>query len=132
MVLVSSSPHLQSLKHLIDNGGDGKGYPVLPAGRERYSQVLVVQFYPKAGIEGMGEHLLPLGLHDLVAGEPSPEHVKDFLRRDPALRAEHQRLRDGLDGERHDDLVRRLDDLPRPDKTDVGDGISHPPRSRRP
>ena len=43
------------LKHLIDNGGDGKSYPVLPTGRERYPQILVVQFYPKAGIEGMRE-----------------------------------------------------------------------------
>ena len=75
MVLVPSSPHLQCLKHLIDNSGDGKGYPVLPAGRKRYPQILVVQFYPKAGIEGMREELLPLDLHDLIARESSPKNI---------------------------------------------------------
>ena len=85
MVLIPSSPNLQSLKHLIHDRRDGKSYPVLPAGRERYPQILMVQFYPKARIEGMFEHLLPLDLHDLVTGESAPEHVQDFLRGNPTF-----------------------------------------------
>src|ERR687886_1612634 len=75
VVQIPSSPHLQVLKHLIYDGRDRKDYPVLPSRRERYPQILVVQFYPKAGIEGMLEHLLPLDLHDFVAGEPPAEYV---------------------------------------------------------
>ena len=70
MVLAPSSQHLQGLKHLIDDRGDGKGHPVLPAGRKRYPQILVVQFYPKAGIEGMPEHLLLVARTDLGRGAP--------------------------------------------------------------
>ena len=69
MVLIPSSPHLQCLKHLVHDRRDGKGCPVLPAGRERYPQILVVQFYPKAGIEGVRGQLLPLKALSTSAGQ---------------------------------------------------------------
>jgi hypothetical protein len=69
MVLIPSSPHLQCLKHLVHDRRDGKGYPILPAGRERYPQILVVQFYPKAGIEGARDQLLPLKALSTSAGQ---------------------------------------------------------------
>src|SRR4028118_2219166 len=87
-------PHGQ--EHLVDDGRDWQRDAVLPPGRERYAEVLVVQLRAETGVEVVGEELLALDLHHLVARQPATEDVQDLLRRNPALRAEHQRLRDRL------------------------------------
>src|SRR3954463_3572013 len=55
----------------------------------------------------------------IVAGStPAFEHLP---RARAGLRAEHEPLGDGLDRQRDDDLVARLDDLPGADRPDVHD-----------
>src|SRR3954447_6288806 len=125
MVPVALPLRLQYLQHLIHDGRNWQRHPVLSARRQSYPQILVVQFYPKAGIEGMIQELLSLGLHNLVPGEPPREYVQDLGRLHPRLRPEHQRLGDRLDGQGDHDLVGRLHDLPRPGRTDVSNSLPH-------
>ncbi len=49
--LITLSFHPQGLEHLVQDRRHRQGHPVLPARRERYPQVLVVQVYPEPGGE---------------------------------------------------------------------------------
>src|ERR687893_93248 len=90
---------LHRKQHLVHDGRHGQHHPVLPPRRQSDPQVLVVQLRPKARVKLVGEELLPLDLHDLVAGETAREDVQDLLRRDPAFGTQNQRLAHRLDGE---------------------------------
>src|SRR3712207_4479687 len=79
---------LHRQEHLVHDGRHGEGYAVLAAGRQRYAEVLVVQLGAEAGVEGVGEELLALDLHHLVAREAAAQDVQDLLRRYPARRSE--------------------------------------------
>ena len=79
-----------------------------------------------AGLEVVLDEALALDLHDPVRREPAGEDVEDQLRRDARLRAEDERLADRGVGERDDDLVARLHDLPGAVRADVDD-----PRAER-
>src|SRR3712207_2178312 len=125
VVLAAPALPLHRQEHLIHDRRYGQHHAVLPARRERYTEVPVVQLRPETGIELVGEELLPLDLHDLVAGEASREDVEDFFGGDPAFGTQNQRLADSLDGERHHYLVGRLGYLAGSRGPDVVHGGPH-------
>src|SRR5215217_5843025 len=98
-------------EHLVHDGRDWQGHTVLPARCKGYTQILVVQFYPETRLEVVGKELLLLGLFFLDGCQAPRERLHQLLRRDPAPGAKHECLGDSLDGERHHDLVARLDHL---------------------
>src|SRR3712207_970908 len=125
VVLVAPALPLHLEEHLVDDRGHGQDHPVLPARRERYPEVLVVQLGAEARIEGVGEELLALDLHDLVAGEPAREDVEDLLGADCTLGTQNEGLAYRLDGEGDYDLVGLLCSLARTRWTDVVHGLAN-------
>src|SRR5918997_867499 len=66
VILTAPALLLHHKQHLVHDGRHGQHHPVLPSRRQSNSQVLVVQLRAEAGIEGVGEELLPFDLHDLI------------------------------------------------------------------
>src|SRR5918992_3837893 len=125
VILAAPALLLHRQEHLVHDGGHGEHHPVLPARCQGDPEVLVVQLRAEAGIELVGEELLPFYLHDLVTCETAGEDVQNLFGGDAAFGTENERLADRLDGERHHDLVGRLGDLAGARGADVVDGSPH-------
>ena len=103
----------------------GIGEPDRPSRVQDDPRVLAVQPGAEPRLERTVQHPLAVHLQDLRSGEPAEErltHLRGVHAR--ALR-EHERLGDGLDRRRHDQLVARLRDLARAARTDVHDVLPH-------
>src|SRR3954451_16558001 len=124
VVTVAAAVASQRLQHLVDGRGARQRDAVLARGLQGDAEVLVVQVDAEAGREVVLEEVAAADLHDLVCREAAAEHLDDGRGIDAGLRAEHERLGDRLDPERDDDLVARLDDLARPDRSDVDDRLA--------
>src|SRR5829696_3633202 len=125
VVPVAPALGFRRFEHLVHDGRDRQGHTVLPARCKGYTQILVVQFYPETRLEVVGEELLLLGLHHRAARQPPRERLHQLLRRDSALRAQHERLGDSLNGKRDHDLVASLDHLTRPCRSHMCRHLAH-------
>src|SRR5918994_993697 len=97
----------------------------LPGSLQGQIEIFLVQLDAEARIEGALDHALAVQLEDARAGEAAHERLAHLGRVRPRLGGEEQRFADGLDGQRHNDLVGDLRGLAITVAADESDVLAH-------
>ena len=124
---------VQSAVALLDRRGhelgDGRAerdrHTGLAGGGGDDAHVLVVQLQAESGVEGAVEHLLPLLVEDLGAGESAAEHLERRGGLDSVGFEEDHGLGQQTDVAGDDELVGGLDRLARARGADEHDRLAH-------